>query len=157
MVRRSSLAFAPVVRVAYNGDCGCDDAGKDLKSEEDKINKKVERKVKEIIDKLKTTHSKFEDPDFGPTADDEFGAISLYGGKAPEPAGSKYPAPDTLRWERPLYTDDKFSDDDGNKEEKGDEDDDDATADGDDEDDDDDDDFGFGGGGHDKEVQLPFV
>eukprot|EP01033_Poteriospumella_lacustris_P005213 gene5213-3723_t len=55
--------------------------GKDLKSEEDKINKKVERKVKEIIDKLKTTHSKFEDPDFGPTADDEYGAVSLYGGK----------------------------------------------------------------------------
>jgi hypothetical protein len=119
--------------------------GKDLKQEEDKINKKVEKIVKEIIDQLKTNHSKFEDPDFGPRTDDEYGAVSLYGGKVPEPAGSKYPAPESLRWERPMYTDDKFDtgkDGEGN-EENGD----------DDEEEEDDDDFGFGGGrGDDKEM-----
>lgn len=120
--------------------------GKDLKQEEDKINKKVERKVKEIIDQLKISHNKFEDPDFGPRPDDEFGAISLYGGKAPEPAGSKYPAPETLRWERPLYTDDKFNTD-GDKEEKGDEEEEDEE--------DEEDEFAFGGGrDEEKEVSL---
>ena len=47
--------------------------GKDLsntseasKSEWSKINNLVEAKVKEIIDGLKASHSKFVDPDFGP-------------------------------------------------------------------------------------------
>ena len=41
----------------------------------------------DIIDKLKISHEKFEDPDFGPSAADEFGAISLYGSGTPNPAG----------------------------------------------------------------------
>ena len=45
--------------------------------------------MKEILTELKTNHSKFIDPDFGPTEADEFGALSLYGksGK-PDPAGT---------------------------------------------------------------------
>ena len=78
--------------------------------EKEKIERKVEVKVKEIIDKLKEKHSKFIDDDFGPTEKDEFGAISFYGNGKPDPAGSKYPSPDTLKWERPLYADDKFKD-----------------------------------------------
>lgn len=81
-----------------------------------KIETKVESKVKEIINKLKSSHAKFEDPDFGPTEKDEYGAVSFYGppkakkdGAIPDPAGgSKYPAPHTLKWERPLYDDNKF-------------------------------------------------
>lgn len=38
-----------------------------------KIDSKVELEVKKIIDKLKVSHAKFEDPNFGPTAEDEFG------------------------------------------------------------------------------------
>jgi hypothetical protein len=57
---------------------------------------------------LKISHEKFEDVDFGPTEKDEFGAVSFYGTALPAPAGSKYPAPETLRWERPLYDDSKF-------------------------------------------------
>jgi hypothetical protein len=102
--------------------------------------------VKEIVDGLKANHSKFVDPDFGPNDEDEFGAKSLYGDSKPEPAGSKYPSPDTLRWERPQYDDNKFSveseeikkseDEIEGGEENEEE-----------EDDDDDDEFGFGGGG----------
>ena len=78
--------------------------------EKKKLDKKVEAKVKEIIDKLKANQQgKFEDPDFGPQPDDEYGAKSLYGSAKPDPASaSKYPAPDKLRWDRPLYDDDKF-------------------------------------------------
>ena len=78
--------------------------------EKKKLDKKVEAKVKEIIDKLKANQQgKFEDPDFGPQTDDEYGAKSLYGSAKPDPASaSKYPAPDKLRWDRPLYDDDKF-------------------------------------------------
>ena len=43
----------------------------------------------EIIDKLKISHEKFEDPDFGPSSTDEFGAISLYGSGTPNPAGKR--------------------------------------------------------------------
>eukprot|EP01032_Pedospumella_encystans_P037559 gene37559-42542_t len=85
--------------------------GVDLKNaaETKKIETKVEAKVKEIINKLKSTHEKFEDLDFGPNEKDEFGAVSFYGSALPAPAGSKYPAPETLKWERPLYDDNKFS------------------------------------------------
>ena len=82
-----------------------------LKEEQAKINAKIEAKVKEIVNKLKISHTKFEDPDFGPSEKDEFGAISLYGATPPDPAGSKYPSPDTLLWQRPQYDDDKFSSD----------------------------------------------
>ena len=75
-----------------------------------KIESKIEAKVKEIVNKLKTTHEKFEDPDFGPSEKDKFGAISFYGSALPAPAGSKYPAPETLKWERPIYEDTKFTD-----------------------------------------------
>jgi len=43
------------------------------------IDKKVEAKVKQVVDKLKISHEKFTDPDFGPSDKDEFGALSLYG------------------------------------------------------------------------------
>lgn len=64
--------------------------------------------MREIVSKLKASHEKFADPDFGPSEADEFGALSLYGGGAPNPAGSKYPAPESLRWERPQYDDGKL-------------------------------------------------
>lgn len=73
-----------------------------------KIEEKVEKKIKELVDQLKAQHSKFEDKDFGPTAADEYGAVSFYGNGTPDPAGSKYPDPATLRWERPQYADNKF-------------------------------------------------
>lgn len=79
------------------------------RGEQKKIEGKIEAKVKEIVNKLKSTHEKFEDPDFGPNEKDEFGALSFYGSSLPAPAGSKYPAPETLRWERPIYDDSKFS------------------------------------------------
>ena len=84
--------------------------GVDLKNPDHiaKIDRVVEGKVKAIIDKLKVSHQKFEDPDFGPTEDDELGAKSLYGNATPAPSGSKYPPPDSLRWDRPHYDDDKF-------------------------------------------------
>lgn len=80
------------------------------RGEQKKIESKIEAKVKEIVNKLKSSHEKFEDPDFGPNEKDEFGALSFYGSSLPAPAGSKYPAPETLKWERPIYDDSKFSD-----------------------------------------------
>lgn len=74
----------------------------------EKIETKVEKKVKDLVDNLKVKHAKFEDGDFGPKPNDEYGAVSFYGSAKPDPAGSKYPAPETLRWERPQYADDKF-------------------------------------------------
>jgi hypothetical protein len=84
--------------------------GVNLKDKEQlaKVETKIESKVKEIINKLKTTHEKFFDPDFGPNEKDEFGALSFYGTEIPAPAGSKYPNPESLRWERPIYDDSKF-------------------------------------------------
>lgn len=100
--------------------------GKNLKDPKviSDINKQVEAKVKVIVNELKTTHAKFVDVDFGPKEDDEFGATSLYGpaNKTPEPAGSKYPSPDTLRWDRPLYDDDNFEEDEEKKDGSDDED-----------------------------------
>jgi hypothetical protein len=78
-------------------------------AEQKKIEAKVEAKVKELVNKLKASHEKFEDSDFGPQESDEFGALSFYGSALPAPAGSKYPAPETLKWERPLYDDSKFT------------------------------------------------
>lgn len=82
----------------------------DLEKLEEEFAKSVEKKVKEITDVLKASHSKFEDPDFGPKDDDEHGALALYGPKGPPPpAGhSKYPPPETIRWDRPQYCDTKF-------------------------------------------------
>ena len=57
-----------------------------------------------LVDKLKISHEKFTDQDFGPKAvnDDEFGSASV-GPAPPSPVGvSKYPKPDTLRWDRPV-------------------------------------------------------
>jgi hypothetical protein len=68
--------------------------------------------VKDIIDKLKLSHAKFEDPHFGPTETDEYGVIAFYGNNGkPDPAGSKYPAPESLTWERPRYDDVTFETD----------------------------------------------
>jgi hypothetical protein len=112
-----------------------------------------------VIDKLKQSHTKFEDPDFGPTEKDEYGAISFYGNGKPDPAGSKYPSPDTLKWERPRYDDKIFEEGSGKKEgeegaggengeaeEKGEEKAEEEEDDEDDEEEDDDYGFGFGGG-----------
>lgn len=57
---------------------------------------------------MKSSHSKFIDNDFGPNENDEYGEKSLYGNGKPDPAGSKYPSADSLRWERPQYEDKKF-------------------------------------------------
>ena len=118
-----------------------------LKEEQAKINLKVEAKVKEIVDKLKMSHSKFEDPDFGPQESDEFGAKSLYGAAPPDPAGSKYPSPESLLWQRPQYDDNHFSN--GKTGEEGDDDE--------EEDEDfDDDEYGFKGESNDVEVGILF-
>lgn len=76
--------------------------------------------MKSIVTKLKASHSKFEDSDFGPNENDEYGAKSFYGesNSLPDPAGSKYPAPQTLKWERPIYADDKFNNDEAKEEEE---------------------------------------
>jgi hypothetical protein len=114
-------------------------------TEKIKINAKVESKVKEIITKLKISHTKFEDPDFGPTESDEYGAISLYGNAPPNPAGSKYPSPESLKWERPQYDDGKFGV--GQTEVKENE----------EEDEEYDDEFGGFGGTDDQDEVCPFV
>ena len=83
----------------------------------EKIFKTIEKKVQAIINVLKQTHEKFTDKDFGPSSKDIFGAVSLYGEGKPDPAGSKYPKPDSLTWHRPIYImDDKdFKDRQKNK------------------------------------------
>lgn len=106
-----------------------------------KVEGPVEKKVKELVDKLKASHAKFEDPDFGPQESDEFGAKALYGEGKPDPAGSKYPAPESLKWERPQY-DDSTNLGSGEEKEKGDND---------EEDDEDEDEDEFGGYGGNKE------
>ena len=75
----------------------------------DEINSLVEKKVKGYVEKLKSSHTKFIDEDFGPEEGDEHGAKSLYGTAMPAPAGSKYPRPEDLRWDRPIYDDNYFS------------------------------------------------
>ena len=79
------------------------------KDEIKRIDSIIESKIRVIVDKLKASHEKFEDPDFGPREKDESGAISFYGDGPPDPAGSKYPAPSTLKWERPRYRDENGS------------------------------------------------
>ena len=100
-----------------------------------KIEAIVEAKVKSIIDKLKASHEKFVDEDFGPTSTDEFGANSFYGSQLPAPAGSKYPKPEDLKWERPQYDDSHFTSTDLKK--KGEEDDEEEAEGGDDNDEED--------------------
>lgn len=73
-----------------------------------KADKMVDAKVKEIVTKLKATHEKWTDPDFGPNASDEYGTKSLYP-ETPDPAGSAYTEPKALEWMRPLYADSKFN------------------------------------------------
>ena len=63
----------------------------------EEINSLVEKKVKGYVEKLKSSHTKFIDEDFGPDGGDKYGAKSLYGTAMPAPAGSKYPRPDDLR------------------------------------------------------------
>jgi hypothetical protein len=46
---------------------------------------------------LKVNHEKFDDPDFGPTEKDEFGAASLYGSGTPNPAGKECIFTSTLK------------------------------------------------------------
>eukprot|EP01038_Epipyxis_sp_PR26KG_P009214 gene9214-12425_t len=78
---------------------------KDYKRLKEATESKIESKVAAIIKELKASHEKWKDPDFGPSTDDEFGAKSFYGNALPDPAGSKYPKPETLKWERPQYAD----------------------------------------------------
>lgn len=124
------------------------------KSELDKIEVQVENQVKAIVKKLKETHEKFNDNDFGPTEADPDGAISFYGPPPkkgdvkPEPAGSKYPDPATLTWERPHYEDTQFvasTSGKGKGEAEGDDDNDDDEEDGDEDDDEEDLDEEFSG------------
>ncbi len=75
----------------------------------EEINSLVEKKVKGYVEKLKSSHTKFIDEDFGPDGGDKYGAKSLYGTAMPAPAGSKYPRPDDLRWDRPVYDDNYFT------------------------------------------------
>ena len=77
------------------------------KSEKDK---ETEAKLKKIlgalVDRCRKNCTPFEDPDFGPTEEDEYGSCALYGTPPvlPPPSGGKrYPDPDRLRWERPKY------------------------------------------------------
>ena len=80
-----------------------------LESEQKLLDSKIEAKVKKVVDTLRASHSKFEDPDFGPNEKDEFGSFSLYGDLKPDPAGgSKYPDPSSLHWDRPQYNDKNF-------------------------------------------------
>ncbi len=91
------------------------------KTVRDHIERIVERKIKEIVDKTKATHGKWVDPDFGPTDKDPLGALSLYGNEPPAPAGTnKYPEPSTMRWTRPCYEDTSFDkeDEEGDEEEE---------------------------------------
>ena len=123
-----------------------------VKSKEvDEIHAKVEKRVRAIIDELKKSHTKFEDADFGVSETDEYGEIGLYGdmSKTPDPAGSKYPEPSKLVWERPQYNDDESPNtpSEEGKEKKGDDDDSDEDSEDDDsEDEDSDDEFGGYGG-----------
>ena len=76
-----------------------------LKDSEHGYNIVVE-KIKTIIDDLKKQGtSSWCDPDFGPTENDQYGAKSLYwGGKAPPSVGhNRYPRPEELRWDRPVW------------------------------------------------------
>jgi hypothetical protein len=83
------------------------------------IDREVQKKVHEIVQGLKASHAKFVDPDFGPSEKDPLGALSLYGTGAPAPAGtSKYPSPESMRWDRPQYADDTFDDNDDEEEEE---------------------------------------
>ena len=80
----------------------------------EEINNLVERKVKVYVEKLKSSHTKFLDEDFGP----EEGGIST----GPNPCmarpclplqEAKYPRPEDLRWDRPVYDDNYFSSETG--------------------------------------------
>jgi hypothetical protein len=75
--------------------------GKDMRDpkEVEKLDKLVTARLKDIIDRCKSSQSKFIDPDFGPNESDPYGAKSLYGPAPPVPAGhSKYPSPESLRF-----------------------------------------------------------
>ena len=56
-------------------------AGKNIKDPKfiEKVDKQVEAKVKQVVDELRISHEKFNDPDFGPNEKDEFGVKALYG------------------------------------------------------------------------------
>lgn len=79
--------------------------------------------MKKLIEQVKLSAKKFVDPDFGPNENDKDGAMALYGAKLPDPSGSKYPPPNTLRWARPKYYDatEVFTEDQENEEEEDDE------------------------------------
>ena len=78
----------------------------DRKEFEASINSTLSKRVRALVDVCIKEAKKFEDKDFGPQDDDEYGAKSLYGDppKKPGTAGSsKYPDPQKLRWARPEY------------------------------------------------------
>ena len=77
------------------------------------------KKVKDIILGMKRDNvTKWVDPDFGPTEEDEEkGAQAMYrGGKRP---GPQYPAPSSIRWARPQYEGDNDIAGTGSDEEEG--------------------------------------
>ena len=74
------------------------------------IQVQVEKELSAIVSKLKRDSTKWTDASFGPNDKDPFGALSLYGKiGTPDSVGlSKYPSPESLTWERPVYDDDHF-------------------------------------------------
>ena len=112
----------------------------------------VIKKLKAIMEKTKKDNkNSWSDPHFGPDADgdDEYGSKALYFKGKPPPAvgNSRYPQPNTLRWDRPKW---KPSKEGGGDEEEAKEEEEDEEEEEDDEYDDeyeDDDEYGGGGGG----------
>lgn len=75
------------------------------------VEKQVEKLAASIIQHCKANHCQFQDPDFGPSDEDEYGARALYGNPPVAPGsagGSKYPPPESLRWDRPQYLTDEL-------------------------------------------------
>ena len=72
----------------------------------------VQKKILALMEQTKKENkNKWCDPDFGPDSvgDDEYGSRALYFQGKPPPAvgNSRYPQPDTLRWDRPRWEEKK--------------------------------------------------
>ena len=113
----------------------------------------VQKKILALMEQTKKENkNKWCDPDFGPDSvgDDEYGSRALYFQGKPPPAvgNSRYPQPDTLRWDRPRWEEKKEAE---KKEAGADEKEDEQEEDEDEEDEydeyGDDDEYGGGGGG----------
>lgn len=86
----------------------------------------VKKKILTLMEQTKKENkNKWSDPDFGPNAsgDDEYGSRALYFQGKPPPAvgNSRYPQPDTLRWDRPRWQQKKEGETDEDKDDEGEE------------------------------------